>query len=201
MRKKGVWVLVVLIFTISMGLYAHGATETSTPKKEKLVIWTNLTADAQYTVLNKQFTELAQQMGIDVEVEKVAFNEMYAKLATAASSGNVPDIMHTNFGGTAYLYASESIMNLDEVIDSIGRNDFSDAYIRVLTGSDGKVYGLPDWAMHTSVWYRKDLFAQKGLSIPTTWADFKKTAVALNGDGISGFPVPLDGVQVAAQTL
>lgn len=168
---------------------------------EKLVIWTNLTADAQYEVLNKQFTELAAEMGVEVSVEKVAFNEMYEKLATAASSGDVPDIMHTNFGGTAYLYAAESIMPLDAIIDSIGRNDFSDAYISVLTGADGSVYGLPDWAMHTSVWYRKDIFEEKGLAVPTNWNEFMAVATELNTADMSGFPVPLDGVQVAAQTL
>lgn len=168
---------------------------------EKLVIWTNLTADAQYEVLNKQFTELAAEMGVEVSVEKVAFNEMYEKLATAASSGDVPDIMHTNFGGTAYLYAAESIMPLDAIIDSIGRSDFSDAYISVLTGADGSVYGLPDWAMHTSVWYRKDIFEEKGLAVPTNWEEFMAVATELNTADMSGFPVPLDGVQVAAQTL
>lgn len=168
---------------------------------QKLVIWTNLTADAQYEVLSKQFNELAQELGIEVEVEKVAFNEMYGKLAAAASSGDVPDIMHTNFGGTAYLYAAESIMPLDDIINAIGADDFSQAYKTVLTGKDGKIYGLPDWAMHTSVWYRKDLLEAKGLAVPTNWAEFLTTAEALNGTDLSGFAVPLDGVQVAAQTL
>lgn len=168
---------------------------------QKLVIWTNLTADAQYEVLTKQFNELAAELGIEVEVEKVAFNEMYGKLATAASSGDVPDIMHTNFGGTAYLYASDSIMPLDDIINDIGADDFSEAYKTVLTGDDGHIYGLPDWAMHTSVWYRKDLFEANGLAVPTTWDEFLTTAQALNSTDMSGFAVPLDGVQVAAQTL
>ena len=168
---------------------------------QKLVIWTNLTADAQYEVLNKQFTELAQEMGVEVEVEKVAFNEMYEKLATAASSGDVPDIMHTNFGGTAYLYSTESIMPLDDIIAAIGADDFSDAYKKVLTGADGHIYGLPDWAMHTSVWYRKDVFEANGIAVPTTWDELMAAATKLNSTEMSGFPVPLDGVQVAAQTL
>lgn len=168
---------------------------------QKLVIWTNLTADAQYEVLTKQFNELAQQLGIEVEVEKVAFNEMYGKLAAAASSGDVPDIMHTNFGGTAYLYAAESIMPMDDIINAIGADDFSAAYKAVLTGSDGHIYGIPDWAMHTSVWYRKDLFADKGIAIPATWDEFMTAAKTLNTADMSGFAVPLDGVQVAAQTL
>lgn len=168
---------------------------------EKLVIWTNLTADAQYEVLNKQFTELANELGVEVSVEKVAFNEMYEKLSTAATSGDVPDIMHTNFGGTAYLYAAGSIMPMDDVINEIGAEDFSPAYRKVLTGSDGKIYGLPDWAMHTSVWYRKDIFEEKGVEVPETWDDFLAAAQEINTDEVSGFAVPLDGVQVAAQTL
>ena len=149
---------------------------------QKLVIWTCLTADAQYEVLNKQFTELGKEMGVEVEVERLSFNEMIQKLATAASSGDVPDIMHVNFGGTAQLYADEVLMPVDGIIDTIGANDFSEAYKRVLTGADGNIYGIPDWAMHTSVWYRKDLFEEKGLEIPKTWSEFKATAVALNDD-------------------
>ena len=169
---------------------------------EKLVIWTCLTADAQYNVLYKQVTALGAEMGVEVEVEKLSFGEMIAKLATASAVGEVPDVMHVNFGGTAQLYADEALMPLDGIIETIGADDFSDAYKTVLTGADGHIYGLPDWAMHTSVWYRKDLFEEKGLEIPTTWAEFKDVAVALNdGDAMSGFNIPLDGVQVAAQTL
>ncbi len=208
--KKLVALLLAVIMTVSlMACAAPAAEPEAAPVAEepvdytgqKLVIWTNLTADAQYEVLSKQFTELAQEMGVGVEVEKVAFNEMYGKLATAASSGDVPDIMHTNFGGTAYLYAAESIMPLDNVINGIGADDFPTAYKTVLTGTDGHIYGLPDWAMHTSVWYRKDIFAEKGVAVPTTWNEFLVAAETLNTADMSGFPVPLDGVQVAAQTL
>lgn len=175
--------------------------ESGSYEGEKLVIWTNLTADAQYEVLNKQFTELADEMGVEVTVEKVAFNEMYEKLSTAATSGDVPDIMHTNFGGTAYLYSAGSIMPMDDIINEIGADDFSNAYKTVLTGSDGHIYGLPDWAMHTSVRYRKDIFEENGIEIPETWDEFLAVAEQINTDEVSGFAVPLDGVQVAAQTL
>lgn len=193
-RFLAILLAVLMICSLSTVAFADEA--------DTLVIWTCLTADAQYNVLNKQFTELGEEMGVAVEVERLSFSEMIQKLATAASTGDVPDIMHVNFGGTAQLYADEVLMPVDELIEKIGADDFSDAYKRVLTGADGKIYGLPDWAMHTSVWYRKDLFEEKGLEIPTTWAEFKDTAVALNdGDAMAGFPVPLDGVQVAAQTL
>ena len=47
---------------------------------QKLVIWTCLTADAQYEVLNKQFTELGKEMGVDVEVERLSFNGLGCRL-------------------------------------------------------------------------------------------------------------------------
>jgi len=173
---------------------------------EKLVIWTNLTADAQAKVLQKQFSEVAKEMGIEIEMVTVSFNDMYTKLAAAVESGDVPDIMHTNFAGTAYLYAQDMIAPMDDVVDTIGRDDFIPSYLRVLN-VDGKTWGVPDWAMHTSVWYRKDLFAEKSLSIPTNWKEFQAVAEALcideNNDGktdIYGFPVPMSPVQVAPQT-
>ena len=194
--KKLIAILLAVLTMFSLTVIGQAA------GPEKLVIWTCLTADAQFEVLNKQFTELGAEMGLEVEVEKLSFSEMIGKLATAAATDEVPDVMHVNFGGTAQLYADEVLMPLDEIINGIGADDFSDAYKTVLTGTDGHIYGLPDWAMHTSVWYRKDLFEEKGLEIPTTWADFKAAAEALNdGDAMKGFPVPLDGVQVAAQTL
>lgn len=194
--KKLIALLLAVLTMFSLTAVGQAA------EPEKLVIWTCLTADAQFEVLNKQFTELGKEMGVEVEVEKLSFSEMIGKLATAAATDEVPDVMHVNFGGTAQLYADEVLMPLDDIINTIGADDFSDAYKTVLTGADGHIYGLPDWAMHTSVWYRKDLFEEKGLEIPTTWAEFKAVAEALNdGDAMKGFPVPLDGVQVAAQTL
>ncbi len=194
--KKLIALLLAVLTMFSLTAIGQAA------EPEKLVIWTCLTADAQFEVLNKQFTELGKEMGVEVEVEKLSFSEMIGKLATAAATDEVPDVMHVNFGGTAQLYSDEVLMPLDEIINTIGADDFSDAYKTVLTGADGHIYGLPDWAMHTSVWYRKDLFEEKGLEIPTTWAEFKAVAEALNdGDAMKGFPVPLDGVQVAAQTL
>lgn len=173
---------------------------------EKLVIWTNLTAEAQAVILDKQFTEVAEEMGIEVEMVTVSFGDMYAKLATAVESGDVPDIMHTNFAGVAYLYDQGMLAGMDDVIDTIGRDDFIATYLGVLT-KDGVTWGLPDWALHTSVWYRKDLFDEYGLEVPTNWEEFEAVAKALNidedGEGnidVYGFPVPLSATHVAAQT-
>ena len=205
---KKALVVLVLLMMMSTLVFAAGSKETAAEPaaSKKIVIWTNLTADAQAKVLRKQFTEVAAEMGVEVEMVTISFNDMYTKLATAVESGNVPDIMHTNFAGTAYLYSQDIILNMDDVIDKIGKDDFISSYLHVLN-AEGKTWGIPDWALHTSVWYRKDLFQEKGIKIPTNWAEFKAAAQKLNidedGDGkidVYGFPVPLNAVQVAPQT-
>lgn len=200
-NRKILALLLVVLLGMTMVGGASAAGETP-----KLVIWTNLTAEAQAQVLQKQFNEVAADMGIEIEMVTISFSDMYTKLTTAMESGDVPDIMHTNFAGTAYLYAQDWIAGMDDVIDNIGRDDFVSTYLRVLT-KDDTTWGVPDWAMHTSVWYRKDLFEEKGIEIPTNWAEFKAAAEALcideGGDGnidVYGFPVPMNAVQVAPQT-
>jgi len=203
--KRCVRLLVAFLMLASFA--ACTATPSGTDSNtKKLVIWTNLTADAQAKVLKKQFDEVAQEMGIQVEMVTVSFSDMYTKLATAVQSGEVPDIMHTNFSGAAYLQAQDMITPVDDVIDGLGRSDFISTYLHVL-GKDGKTWGVPDWALHNSVWYRKDLFAKKGLKVPTTWDEFESVAKALNADtdkdgktDMYGFAVPMHAVQVAAQT-
>jgi multiple sugar transport system substrate-binding protein len=205
--KKSLFVVVLILLIHSM-VFASGKSETTVELEEsnKIVIWTNLTADAQAKVLDKQFTEVAQEMGVEVEMVTISFNDMYTKLATAVESDTVPDIMHTNFAGSAYLQGQDIILPMDDVIDELGRDDFISSYLHVLN-SEGSTWGIPDWALHTSVWYRKDLFKQMGIDIPTNWAEFKMAAEKLNidtnGDGkldIYGFAVPLNAVQVAPQT-
>jgi multiple sugar transport system substrate-binding protein len=45
------------------------------------------------------------------------------------------------------------------------------------------------------IYYRKDLYEKKGLSVPKTWADMLKNSQALNADGRSGslFPIGSNG--------
>ena len=185
---------------------AAPAAPAAPAEKQKIVIWNNNTNENQLKALEAQMNDIAAELGFEFEMVAVSFNEMYTKLATAIDAGEAPDIMNTNFAGCAYLYENDMLTDLTDVVNTIGKDRFVSSYIRTLTVGD-TIWGLPDWSMHTSVWYRKDLFAEKGLSIPTNWAEFKACAEALcideNNDGnidVYGFPVPMDATQVAAQT-
>lgn len=219
MYKKLLALTMAILMAVSMVACGAPAEEapaaTESPKaevpaasgeKQKIIIWNNNTNENQLKALEAQMNELAAEMDFEFEMVAISFNEMYTKLATSIDAGKAPDIMNTNFAGCATLYESGMLTDLTDVIESIGKDKFVASYIRNLT-TDGSIWAIPDWCMHTSVWYRKDLFAEKGLEIPTTWEEFKACAEALcideNNDGnidVYGFPVPMDAVQVAPQT-
>lgn len=219
MYKKLLALVMAILMAVSMAACGAPAEEapaaTESPKaeapaasgeKQKIIIWNNNTNENQLKALEAQMNELAAEMDFEFEMVAISFNEMYTKLATSIDAGEAPDIMNTNFAGCATLYESGMLTDLTDVIESIGKDKFVASYIRNLT-TDGSIWAIPDWCMHTSVWYRKDLFAEKGLEIPTTWEEFKACAEALcideNNDGnidVYGFPVPMDAVQVAPQT-
>jgi len=168
-----------------------------------LRFWTNLTVEAQSSVIQAQAAACAVNMpGVSLEFEAVPFADMYTKLATAFKSGNGPDIMNTNESAVSFAQNADYLVPVDDVIDQHGRSDFLPSYLAAVQ-KDGKSWAVPDWANHQEVWYRKDLFEAAGIKVPTTWDELLQAAKKLDqgAGGVRGFAVPMGSVQVAPQTL
>ncbi|MDQ7911293.1 sugar ABC transporter substrate-binding protein [Phytohabitans sp. ZYX-F-186] len=167
-----------------------------------LNFWTNLTVSAQADAIKRQAEQCAQrQQDVSVTVEAIPFDSMYPKMVTAFRSGNGPDIMNTIEGGVAAAQAGDFIVPVDDVVDKHGRDDFIPSYLSAV-GKDGKTWAVPDWALHQEVWYRKDLFAAKGVQVPTSWPELLAAARKLDdpASGVRGFAVPMGSALVAPQT-
>jgi len=176
-------------------------------EKIELTFWTNLTVESQSAVIAKQVDECLQDMpNVSVEFEAVPFSNMYTRLITAFQQDDTPNIMNSLEGVVAFLEAKQAIVPVDDIIDSLGRDDFVDSYLNAVS-KDGSVWGVPDWALHQEVWYRTDLFEEAGLEIPQSWDELLTAAKTLtqdtNDDGeidIYGFAVPMGRALVAPQT-
>lgn len=184
------------------------ATTAGQASAVELSFWTNLTTAAQADVIAAQVnTCAAEQDGLTVKFETVPFNSMYTRLITAARNGNPPDIMNTLEGAVAFVQAQGGLVPVTDVVDGLGADDFLQSYLNAVR-KDGEIWGIPDWALHQEVWYRKDLFAEHGIEIPTSWDELLEAAKALtldeNNDGtpeVYGFAVPMDRSLVAPQTF
>jgi ABC-type glycerol-3-phosphate transport system substrate-binding protein len=187
------------------GLMALAMMPTAASALE-LTFWTNLTTAAQANVIQKQINDCApQQPGLTVKFETVPFGAMYTRLITALRRGEAPNIMNTIEGAVAFMQAKNGLVPVTDLIDRLDRKDFTASYLHAVS-KDGQIWGLPDWALHQEVWYRKDLFEKAGLKTPRSWDELLSAAKALNvpaADGKPaqfGFAVPMGRSLVAPQT-
>ena len=178
-----------------------GSAPAARAEELELSVWSNLTTAAQADVIQRQVNACLKEMpGVSAKFETVPFGSMYTRLITSMKKGDVPNVMNTLEGAVAYLQAKGAVVPVDDVIDQLGRGDFLASYLAAVSKS-GKVWGLPDWALHQEVWYRKDLFQAAGLAVPKSWDELLAAANKLNKKPDQyGFAVPMDRALVAPQT-
>src|SRR5262249_46975096 len=159
----------------------------------EITLWTMRTVEAQMGNLRADVAAFEQQNPIiKVTIEAVPYNVVYPKLAAAIQAGTPPNLFDNIEAMLAFMHAKQTLEPIDDVIDGLGRDQFTKKYLDWVTAG-GKTWALPDWALHQAVYYRKDLLAQKKLSVPKSWAELLDVAKALNNakDGMHGMGVPL----------
>jgi len=167
-----------------------------------ITLWTMRTVEAQMANLREDVAEFEKQNpGIKVTVDAVPFNVVYPKLAAAIQAGTPPNIFNNIESMVAFMHTKGVLEPIDDVIDGVGRAQFTKKYLDWVS-ADGQTWGIPDWALHQAVYYRKDLFAQKKLAVPKSWQELLEVAKALNSpkDGMHGMGVPLGREYVGQQT-
>uniref|UniRef100_UPI0012FB78FC extracellular solute-binding protein n=1 Tax=Sedimentibacter sp. B4 TaxID=304766 RepID=UPI0012FB78FC len=104
-------------------------------------------------------------------------NIVKTKLAT----GDMAEVFGYNSG--SLLAALDPAKNLVPMTDAALAN-VQDAFKSSVT-SDGKVYGVPvGGATGGGILYNKKVFAQLGLSVPKTWAEFMANNAKIKAAGI-----------------
>lgn len=140
----------------------------------ELVLWTIATeSDAfhqPYLDAIKDF-ETAHP-GVTVKMETFE-NEAYkTKIKSAVAANELPDIFFTWSGGfSESLVSSGKVLPLDKYYDAYS----SGISMAALNNDvyDGKLYGSVTCTPVSVLWYNKAMFDAQGLSVPTTWDEFK----------------------------
>jgi ABC-type glycerol-3-phosphate transport system substrate-binding protein len=179
------------------------ASVSSVAAATEITLWTMRTVEAQMANLREDVAEFEKQNpDIKVTIEAVPFNVVYPKLAAAIQAGTPPNLFNNIEAMVAFMHTKGVLEPVDDVIDGLGREQFTRKYLEWVTAG-AKTWAIPDWALHQAVYYRKDLFAQKKLSVPKSWRELLEVAKALNNpkDGMYGMGVPLGREFVGQQTF
>jgi N,N'-diacetylchitobiose transport system substrate-binding protein len=108
---------------------------------------------------------------VTVELERQQWTGLVEKLTTALSGGDAPDIVE--FGNTQAqsFEAAGAVVDLSDKAEELGGDDFLTSLLEAGT-YDGKLFAVPYYAGARVVVYRKDLFEQAGIEVPTTLDEF-----------------------------
>jgi raffinose/stachyose/melibiose transport system substrate-binding protein len=151
----------------------------------RLTVWSWRTEDV--AAYNKIFAEFTRQHPeITVEFKAYKNTEYNTILQTGLSESGGPDVAQLRtYGQLQPFVESGGLLPLDGKVDLSG---FQPAVLASAKGKkDGKLYGVPAAVQTMQVFYNKKIFADQGLSVPTTWPGLIAAAQKLQAAGVTPF--------------
>lgn len=129
---------------------------------------------------------MKENPNIKVEFIGTPMNDIYARLTTMATGGDLPDV----FTNSPEFSSQASSLGIVEPLDDLLGADYVNGFEKVPLDQarlDGKLQFAPFFTIPTGLLYRKDLLDKAGLEPPKTWDEFrtaaKKLTVDTNDDG------------------
>ncbi len=176
MFKKNLMVIMCLmVFMVASSLIVSASTE--------IEYWTTNTEENRLVVIRDLVSRFeAANSGITVKIVAVEENDIPTKLAAGIAAGMMPEV--TDMGAEMVLnLGAEDMLDIEaanQVINEIGKDDFYEGALKMLAAPSGGNFAVPFTGWVQGIWYRKDLFEEKGLEAPTTWDTILKAAKEFN---------------------
>lgn len=118
----------------------------------------------------------AKDNGTTVTLENPAGgDELVTKMLTAHQSGTGPDIGKIEYQSIPSLITAGAVVAIDDHLADATANAYPDN-VWNLTRFDGKTYGLAQDFAPMMYYYRADIFEDLGITVPTTWDEFRTAA-------------------------
>lgn len=98
----------------------------------------------------------------------------YAKLSTAITAGNGPDVATIEYPQLPQFVSNGQLQPLDGLIDKGSTVDKLSDQTKGLVQFGDQTFALPYDAAPMIMWYRKDMLDKAGVGIPKTWDEFEE---------------------------
>lgn len=137
--------------------------------------------------------------GVRVEVSVYSWTDVDRKVKELVDAGEAPDMAqigaYADYADKGLLYKADELIGIREQADFVSQ-----------LGSAGRIngmqYGMPFAASTRLLFYNKTLFADAGLTPPTTWKELAADAEALKADGVKyPYALPLGPEEAQAETM
>lgn len=194
-----------LLILVSMCLLLLGVASVAAQDSDTLVVWDIHPTPPQSDVIDQLNAEFQDSHpGVTIERTAYTFEDLKTVITLGMSSADGPDVSLVNqgFPDMGALVAADLLLPLNDYAEQYGwnerwspgllaRNSFSADGQEFGTGN---LYGVSTTAEIGGVFYHKDMFAERGLEVPTTFEEFQTILDTFAGEGIPPFAFgPLAG--------
>jgi multiple sugar transport system substrate-binding protein len=148
---------------------------------------TSLDNDKQ--VLTPVLEEFTKQSGIEVKLEVIGWNDLQTRIQTAVTSGQAPDVLNIGNTWAASLQATGAFLPFDEEnMAAIGGADkFVETALQTGGAAGEDPTSVPLYGLAYGLYYNKQLFADAGVTAPTSWEEMVAAAEAVTSGDTHGF--------------
>ncbi len=173
---------------------AGGPTSAAADETGTVRLWLN-GEDTPQEMVDWATAEFAKQHPkATVVFERQQWTGIVEKLTTALSSSDAPDLVELGNTQAQAFEAAGALLDLSDRKADLGGDDLVQSLVEAGT-YDGRFYAAPYYGGARIVFYRKDLLAKSGLSVPTTTQEFVDAGIRLKADnaatpGFSGIYFP-----------
>ena len=127
-----------------------------------------------------------EQTGIHIDYQIIPSDQYFNLLKTKLNSGEGPDIFGGQSGVSDLVVQYDVENNAVDLSAEPWASSF-DPLVAAQATVNGKLYGMTLWATTATTWvvnYNKTIFDENGLSVPTTYDEFKSDCQTLLDAGI-----------------
>ncbi|MFJ4582003.1 extracellular solute-binding protein [Streptomyces echinatus] len=141
----------------------------------------------------------SQHPDVNVEVSVYSWNDVDRKVKEMVDAGHAPDVAqigaYADYAAAGKLYAASDLLSIRTQADFLSQLSDAGAW-------EHTQYGIPFAGSTRVLFYNKTLFAQAGITPPTTWDELAADAQALKGKGVKyPFALPLGPEEAQAETM
>jgi maltose-binding protein MalE len=166
--------------TTTTGAGSTTSTTLTVRADADLVIWAD---DTRTPVIEPFAQQFAEENGVTVAVQEIAFDDIRDRLVVAAPAGEGPDIIIGAHDWLGQLVSAGVVAPLD--ISGVA-DQFSEAAVTAFN-YEGDIYGLPYAVENIALVRNTDLVPDA----PATFEELVETALALQADGTVDTPLAL----------
>lgn len=161
-------ILFLILVSVLCGAVANGQSDPAAVQEREIILWmpgSGENSNWSWTTLKDQYEEMNPD--VSIEYALIPWSEYFTKLNAAFAGGLSPDVFGLGYGQMGPVQDNGHCLPLDEPLkDWDGWNDIPEGILNASL-KDGKHWSImmPDIKIF---YYRKDLFAEKGLEPPKT---------------------------------